>query len=67
MDPDEILSALDRDTRDYLKLLINGVGKGLEGRGGDLREVFRRLGPLHRDMRRLNERGGQAPRRTSRG
>lgn len=54
VNPDEILSVLDRDTRDYLKLLINGAGKGLEGRGGDLREVFRRLGPLHRDLSRLN-------------
>jgi phospholipid/cholesterol/gamma-HCH transport system substrate-binding protein len=54
VNPDEILSALDRDTRDYLKLLLNGVGKGLQGRSGDLREVFRRLGPLHRDLRRLN-------------
>lgn len=54
VNPDEILSALDRDTRDYLKLLINGAGKGLAGRSGDLREVFRRLGPLHRDLRRLN-------------
>jgi phospholipid/cholesterol/gamma-HCH transport system substrate-binding protein len=54
VNPDEILGMLDRDTRDYLKLLINGAGKGLEGRGGDLREVFRRLGPLHRDLSRLN-------------
>ena len=54
VNPDEVLSVLDRDTRDYLKLLINGAGKGLEGRGGDLREVFRRLGPLHRDLARLN-------------
>jgi phospholipid/cholesterol/gamma-HCH transport system substrate-binding protein len=54
VNPDEILGTLDRDTRDYLKLLINGAGKGLEGRGGDLREVFRRLGPLHRDLSRLN-------------
>lgn len=54
VNPDEILAGLDRDTRDYLKLLINGAGKGLEGRGGDLREVFRRLGPLHRDLSRLN-------------
>jgi phospholipid/cholesterol/gamma-HCH transport system substrate-binding protein len=54
VNPDEILAMLDRDTRDYLKLLINGAGKGLEGRGGDLREVFRRLGPLHRDLSRLN-------------
>ena len=54
VNPDEILSVLDADTRDYLKLLINGAGKGLDGRSGDLREVFRRLGPLHRDLRRLN-------------
>jgi phospholipid/cholesterol/gamma-HCH transport system substrate-binding protein len=55
VNPDEILSVLDKDTRDYLKLLINGAGKGLEGRGGDLREVFARLGPLHRDVAKLNE------------
>jgi phospholipid/cholesterol/gamma-HCH transport system substrate-binding protein len=55
VNPDEILSVLDRDTRDYLKLLINGAGKGLAGRGGDLREVFVRLGPLHRDVAKLNE------------
>ena len=54
INPDEILSVLDRDTRDYLKLLISGAGKGLEGRGADLREVLRRLGPLHRDLARLN-------------
>ena len=28
---DEILAGLDTDTRSYLKLLINGAGKGLEG------------------------------------
>ena len=54
VDADEILSALDSDTRAYLRLLINGAGQGLRGRGGDLREVFRRLGPLHRDLARLN-------------
>jgi phospholipid/cholesterol/gamma-HCH transport system substrate-binding protein len=53
IDADEILSALDSDTRAYLKLLVSGVGKGLAGRSGDLREVFRRLGPLHRDIARL--------------
>lgn len=51
VDPDEFLSALDADTRDYLRLLITGAGKGLEGGGGkDLREAFARLGPLHRDL-----------------
>ena len=53
VDPDEVLAALDTDTRAYLQLLINGGGKGLEARGNDLREVFRRLGPLHRDLDRV--------------
>jgi phospholipid/cholesterol/gamma-HCH transport system substrate-binding protein len=51
---DEILAMLDADTRAYLKLLIGGAGKGLRGRGEDLREVFRRLGPLHRDLAAIN-------------
>jgi len=54
IDPDEFLAALDSDTRSYLKLLISGAGKGLEGRGTDLREVLRRLGPLHKDLARVS-------------
>lgn len=54
IDPDEFLAALDRDTRDYLKLLVSGAGKGLSGRGGDLQETFARLGPIHRDVARLS-------------
>jgi phospholipid/cholesterol/gamma-HCH transport system substrate-binding protein len=53
IDPDEILSALDTDTRAYLKLLIGGAGKGLEDNGRDLREVFLRFEPLHRDLERV--------------
>jgi len=55
IDPDEVLSALDSDTRDYLQLLISGAGKGLDGRGGDLQETFARLGPLNRDTARVTE------------
>ena len=54
VNPDEFLAMLDRDTRDYLKLLVNGAGRGLEGRGGDLREVFRLFEPTHRDLARVN-------------
>ena len=54
VDPDEFLAALDADTREYLKLLISGAGKGLEGRGTDLREVLKRLGPLHGDLARVS-------------
>jgi phospholipid/cholesterol/gamma-HCH transport system substrate-binding protein len=53
IDPDEIYSALDADTRPYLKLLVVGAGKGLDGRGDDLREVFRRFEPIHRDLARV--------------
>jgi phospholipid/cholesterol/gamma-HCH transport system substrate-binding protein len=53
IDPDEIYSALDADTRPYLKLLVAGAGKGLDGRGEDLREVFRRFEPIHRDLARV--------------
>jgi phospholipid/cholesterol/gamma-HCH transport system substrate-binding protein len=54
IDPDEILSALDHDTRSYLKLLISGAGKGLDGRGGDLRRTLARFEPLHRDLARVS-------------
>jgi phospholipid/cholesterol/gamma-HCH transport system substrate-binding protein len=55
IDPDEVLSALDSDTRDYLRLLIAGAGKGLDGRGEDLREALKRLGPLHRDLAKVSK------------
>ena len=58
---DEFLAMLDADTRDYLRLLINGAGKGLDGRGGDLREVFRLFEPTHRDLARVS--GAVATRR----
>jgi len=51
---DEVLEALDADTRAYLRLLLKGAGDGLKGRDDDLRQVFRRLGPLHRDLDLLN-------------
>ena len=54
IDQDEFFEALDADTRDYLKLLITGAGKGLEGRSDDFREIFKRFEPLHRDIARVN-------------
>jgi phospholipid/cholesterol/gamma-HCH transport system substrate-binding protein len=53
INPDEIYSALDADTRPYLRLLVAGAGKGLENRGDDLREVLRRFEPIHRDLARV--------------
>ena len=54
VNPDEILASLDNDTRDYLRLLISGAGKGLHGRANDLRELLRRFEPTHRDLARVN-------------
>jgi len=50
INPDEFYSALDADTRDYLKLLVDGAGRGLQGRGADLRDLLRRFEPTHRDL-----------------
>ena len=61
VNPDEILSELDDDTRDYLRLLISGAGRGLEGRAPELRDVFARFEPTHRDLARVN--GAVAERR----
>ena len=55
VDPDEILSALDTDTRSYLQLLINGLGKGLAGHGKDLNATFKALGPTQRDLKRVSQ------------
>ncbi|HEV3001425.1 MAG TPA: MlaD family protein [Solirubrobacteraceae bacterium] len=54
VNPDELWAMLDDDTRDYLRLLIDGASGGLEGRGDDLREVFERFEPTHRDLARIN-------------
>jgi phospholipid/cholesterol/gamma-HCH transport system substrate-binding protein len=54
VDLDEILSELDARTRDYITLLANGAGEGLEGRGKDLARIFERFGPTVRDLSRVN-------------
>ena len=53
---DEILSALDGDTQAYLRLLLVGAGQGLKGQGQNLGKVLGSLGPLNRDLDKLNSR-----------
>ena len=55
VDLDEVLAELDTDTRDHLQLLLDGAARGLEDRGEDLAELFRRFGPTARDLRRVNQ------------
>jgi phospholipid/cholesterol/gamma-HCH transport system substrate-binding protein len=54
VNPDEIFAQLDADTRDYLRLLISDLGRGLDGRAEDLADTFKRFEPTHRDLARVN-------------
>jgi phospholipid/cholesterol/gamma-HCH transport system substrate-binding protein len=51
---DQILAALDGDTRAYLRLLLTQGGQGLNGRGQDLGKLLGSLGPINRGLARLN-------------
>jgi phospholipid/cholesterol/gamma-HCH transport system substrate-binding protein len=53
IDSDELLHALDGDTREYLRLLIADVGVGLHGRGPQLRGLLRSLGPTTAQVQRI--------------
>src|SRR5690606_849363 len=51
---EQILASLDRDTQDYLVLLLNGAGEGLNGKGRELSQALRRFGPFALYTERLN-------------
>ena len=51
---DEVLGALDNDTRAYLRLLLVSGGQALDGRDEDLGRLLGSLGPLTRDIDRIN-------------
>jgi phospholipid/cholesterol/gamma-HCH transport system substrate-binding protein len=52
---DEILSALDADTRAWLQTMLQAGGRGLDGRAGDLRALFKAGAPTLRSSRRLTD------------
>jgi phospholipid/cholesterol/gamma-HCH transport system substrate-binding protein len=54
VNPDEILEFLDSDTQAYLRLLLVGAGRGLEDRDRDLGKLFGSIGPINRNLDRLN-------------
>jgi phospholipid/cholesterol/gamma-HCH transport system substrate-binding protein len=51
---DEVLAALDGDTRAYLRLLLTQGGQGLKDRGQDLGRLLGSLGPINRGLARIN-------------
>src|SRR3954449_4936367 len=52
---DEILAALDGDTRDYLRLLLAGAGEGLNGNTQNLSAAFKRFSPTGRDILKITK------------
>jgi phospholipid/cholesterol/gamma-HCH transport system substrate-binding protein len=56
---DQFFAVFDRDTRDYLQLLLSGGGRGLKGQGRGLSAVLRRFDPMNRDIRAINEEVGK--------
>lgn len=63
VNPDEVLATLDADTQQYLQLLLQGVGQGLDGRGAQLSGIWRRLYPFTRDIAQVS--GAVAKRRVA--
>jgi phospholipid/cholesterol/gamma-HCH transport system substrate-binding protein len=51
---DEIIEHLDGDTQAYLRLLLVGAGQGLKGRDEELGELLGGLGPINRNVAKLN-------------
>ena len=51
---DEVLGSLDTDTRAYLRLLLVSGGQALRGRDEDLGRLLGSLGPLSKDVDRIN-------------
>ena len=51
--PDEVLAALDADTRRYLAIVANAGGAGLKGRGSDLRRFISASEPTFRHVKRI--------------
>lgn len=59
VNPDEVLAALDTDSRAYLQLLANGGGQALTGQGPPLSAALRRFGPTARDLEQITGLLGQ--------
>lgn len=54
VNPDETLSALDTDTRAYLRILLNSGAQALDGDSpAQLRQTFKRFEPTTRDLKKI--------------
>jgi phospholipid/cholesterol/gamma-HCH transport system substrate-binding protein len=54
-DADELLGALDTDTRTWFTSLITDLDRGTSGRGADVRALLNNLGPTSAQIRELGD------------
>jgi phospholipid/cholesterol/gamma-HCH transport system substrate-binding protein len=52
---DDLLNALDTDTRTWLTSLITELNHGTQGRGNDIRALLMNLGPTSAQMRQIGD------------
>jgi phospholipid/cholesterol/gamma-HCH transport system substrate-binding protein len=52
---DEVLHSLDTDTRTWLASLITSLGQAAKGRGRDIRELLRALGPTTAQLQQVGQ------------
>ena len=55
VDSDELLGALDSDTRTWLESLLTSLGQATAGRGTDLRTLLGSLGPTTAQLRQVGD------------
>jgi phospholipid/cholesterol/gamma-HCH transport system substrate-binding protein len=55
IDLDELLAAMDTDTRAFFTGLVADLDTGTRGRGRDLREILRSLGPTAEQLRQVSD------------
>ncbi|HEY1522646.1 MAG TPA: MlaD family protein [Solirubrobacteraceae bacterium] len=55
VDSDEVLSALDGDTRTWLDSLLTSLGQATAGRAGDMRALLRAVGPTAGQLRQVGD------------
>jgi phospholipid/cholesterol/gamma-HCH transport system substrate-binding protein len=55
VDADELLSALDADTRTWFGSLVTELNNGTRGRGNDIRALLRNVGPTSTQVRQIGD------------
>ncbi len=55
IDSDELLASLDGDTREWFTSLITELTAGTQGRGQDIRGLFKSLGPTAGQLRQIGD------------